>query len=216
MAINIWVAAADNQRQIVEQYISTGVNTANDKDPNGYTPMHAAAAYGHINLIKYLVENGGNVNIQDNEGDTPLHHAEDLATAKFLVEECGADYTIRNGDNLTAGEYIEDEGEFLDVAQYLKSKQDPSQLVQDDFVSSLPAPGDVEGHQIRYTMENDNSTDETLSPAELEERRKKIQEILQSENPEEGLRELVRNAVHEGLTSFNQQQEEDHSAKRRK
>ncbi|RLV90147.1 Ankyrin repeat-containing protein [Spathaspora sp. JA1] len=217
MTVNIWVAAADNQREIVEHYISTGIHTANDKDPNGYTSIHAAAAYGHTDLIKYLLEHGGDVNIQDNEGDTPLHHAEDLATAKFLVEECKADYTIKNGDNLTAAEYIEEEGEFPDVAEYLKSVQGVKVDVT-DFIGTLPGPGNVEGHDIRYTMETDDSASDNLSPEELEERRKKIEAILSSENPEEGLRELVKNAVHEGLNQYNQQQEQgqEQPSKRRR
>ncbi len=38
---------------------------------------HAAAAYGHIELMRYLLDDaGGDVNIVDNDGDTPLHHNE--------------------------------------------------------------------------------------------------------------------------------------------
>ena len=95
MVSNIWIAAADNQRQIVEQYINSNEYTPNSKDPNGYTAIHAAASYGHLNLLQYLIEKGGDINIQDNEGDTPLHHVEDLKTAKYIVEKLGASYKIK-------------------------------------------------------------------------------------------------------------------------
>ena len=112
MVSNIWIAAADNQRQIVEQYINSNEYTPNSKDPNGYTVIHAAASYGHLNLLQYLIEKGGDINIQDNEGDTPLHHVEDLKTAKYIVEKLGASYKIKNNDGLTAQQYIEEEDEF--------------------------------------------------------------------------------------------------------
>jgi ankyrin repeat protein len=209
MVSNIWVAAADNQYDIVQQYISSGQFTANSKDENGYTPIHAAVSYGHLELLQFLIDNGGDINVQDNEGDTPLHHVEDLTTAKYLVEKLAADYKRKNNDNMTPGQYIEDDGEFPDVAQYLLSlsHDKPEQNDGGSFLSSLPVPGDIDGHQIRYTMEEDNENAQQLSPEELEERRKKLEAVLTSENPEEALRELVQNAVHEGLREFKQQQE---------
>ena len=41
-------------------------------------------------FIAVLDREGGDINIQDNEGDTPLHHVEDLKTAKYIVEEIGS------------------------------------------------------------------------------------------------------------------------------
>ena len=226
MVSNIWIAAADNQRQIVEHYITSGEFTPNSKDPNGYTPIHAAASYGHINLLQYLIDNGGDINIQDNEGDTPLHHVEDVKSAKYLIENLHADYKVKNNDGLTAQQYIEEDDDFPEVAEYLKTlaHDKPSVNEEDvkanDFVESLPQPGTIDGHEIRYTLENEATQegDEQLSPEELEERRKKIQAILESENPEEALRDLVRNAVHEGLSQYKQSEsnEEEPSNKRRK
>ncbi|KAK6454385.1 ankyrin repeat-containing domain protein [Scheffersomyces xylosifermentans] len=230
MVSNIWVAAADNQKTLVESYINSGEFTPNSKDPNGYTPIHAAASYGHIGLLKYLInEKNGDINIQDSEGDTPLHHVEDLKAAKFLVEELHADYKIKNNDGLTAAQYIEEDDEYPEVVDYLKSlaHDKPERTLEDqqaqEFIKSLPAPGTIDGHEIRYTMENDptDGNEEPLTEAELEERRKKIEAILNSENPEEALRELVKNAVHDGMSQFRQEQaqaesEEGPSSKRRK
>ncbi|KGR21042.1 hypothetical protein I503_02138 [Candida albicans SC5314] len=229
MVSNIWIAAADNQRQIVEQYINSNEYTPNSKDPNGYTAIHAAASYGHLNLLQYLIEKGGDINIQDNEGDTPLHHVEDLKTAKYMVEKLGASYKIKNNDGLTAQQYIEEEDEFPEVAQYLKTlahdkpTTSEEEIKANEFIESLPAPGNIDGHQIRYSLENEAAQDgeEQLSPEELEERRKKIQAILESDNPEEALRDLVKNAVHEGMSQYKQEQhttgnEEEPSSKRRK
>ncbi|KAI5950515.1 hypothetical protein CANMA_005175 [Candida margitis] len=226
MVSNIWIAAADNQKEAVEQYIISSDFTANSKDPNGYTPIHAAASYGHHDLIDYLVNHGGDINIQDSEGDTPLHHVEDLTTARLLVEKYKADYKIKNNDGLTAASFIEEEDEFPEVATYLKNlthdkpEESSSEVAKaNEFLESLPAPGTVDGHEIKYSLQSEQQQqgDEELSPEELEQRRKKIEQILRSENPEEGLRELITSAVHDGLEQRQQQDEEEEpSSKRRK
>ncbi|ODV80190.1 ankyrin-repeat protein [Suhomyces tanzawaensis NRRL Y-17324] len=221
--VNIWVAAADNQREVVEKYISSGEFAADAKDPNGYTPIHAAASYGHLELLQYLIDKQGDVNVQDAEGDTPLHHVEDVATAKYLVEKLGADYKIKNNDGMTAVEYIEDDDEFPEVVEYLRTLAhggvDDSRVEDaNDFVASLPAPGTVDGHQIRYTLESDPSKQEQeeLSEEELAERRKKIEAILNSDNPEEGLRDIVRNAVQEGMMNFQAESADEPDSKKRR
>jgi ankyrin repeat protein len=43
---------------------------------------------------------GGNVNVTDEDGDTPLYTVESIETARFLVDN-GADPTCRNNEGLT-------------------------------------------------------------------------------------------------------------------
>lgn len=188
MAPNIWVAAADGQQKAVEAYIDSGLFGPNSKDPNGYTPMHAAASYGHRELLQLLVTRGGNINIQDAEGDTPLHHVEDVETAHFLVETLKADTTITNNDGLNAENYIDQEADFPEVAAYLRNKSG----------TSTDTHG-IDDSSIRYTMETEP---DALLPQEQEQRRKQIEAILQSNDPDAGLRELVTQAVHEGMNSY--------------
>ncbi|KAM9904958.1 hypothetical protein OXX69_007369 [Metschnikowia pulcherrima] len=196
MVSNIWVAAADNQVEIVEKYLTSNEFSANAKDPNGYTPIHAAASYGHLDLLKMLVSNGGDINIQDNEGDTPLHHAEDVVTAKFIVEELKADFKITNEEGQTAADYVQEEGEYPELAQYLRSlSHDKPETTNGSALEGLPIPGSVDGHAIRYSMEEDVGD---IDP----ESRRKLEEIANSENPEEALRELVTSAVRKGLSQY--------------
>lgn len=75
-----------------------------------------------------------NVNAQDNDGDTPLHHVENVDAAKFLVESMQAIPTIVNSENKTAfqvrqeelQEQLDDEEEDEDedlkeLVEYLKA-----------------------------------------------------------------------------------------------
>ncbi|KAI5965290.1 uncharacterized protein KGF55_001510 [Candida pseudojiufengensis] len=221
---NIWIAASDNKLDQVKTLIESKQFNSNSKDPNGYTPIHAAVSYGYIDLLNYLLENGGNINIQDNEGDTPLHHVEDLKIAKYLIEKLKADYKIKNNDGLTAQEFIEEEDEFPEISNYLKSlihdkpeesnnesknnSNESNEIKKaNEFLESLPEPGKINnGHEIKYSLQSDTTeNDENLTNEELQIRRDKIEKILNSENPEEGLRELVTNAVHEGLLSYQQE-----------
>ena len=48
----------------------------NIKDNNGRTPMHDAAQYGQMELVRMLHEEFQvDVNIKDNNGTTPMHDA---------------------------------------------------------------------------------------------------------------------------------------------
>lgn len=204
MVSNIWVAASDNQISLVEEYLNSGKFTPNSKDPNGYTPIHAAASYGHIDLLRKLIERGGDINIQDEEGDTPLHHVEDINMAKILVEEFKADWKIKNAENQTAAQYIEEDGEFPELAAYLLSlsHNPPTDSDHKDSLPDLPPAGNFEGHDIRYTLEDVLNDDDGF---DREARRKEIESIINSENPEEGLRDLVKNIVHEGMEKHRQE-----------
>lgn len=137
------------------------------------------------------------------------------------MEELHADWKLKNADGQTAADYIQEEDEFPDLAIYLKSlaHDQPTAKGSDSLLESLPAPGVIDGHQIRYTMENEPQGNEIgINLMGDEERRKKMEEILNSENPEEGLRELVQNAVAEGMAQYKEgtSEEEDSDKKRRK
>ena len=69
-------------------------------------------------LCYNTVAHGGNVNIIDNDGDTPLHFAESGSMAQCLVE-LGADTTKRNHEGVLPIEnaYVE---EWHEVVEFLK------------------------------------------------------------------------------------------------
>lgn len=97
---------------------------ASSADHNGYTLLHAAASYNQLDLLRTLVNTYNcNVNIADDEWETPLFAAETLEAAKCLVEELDADVGVVNGEGVDALESaranVEDGGEWVQVVEYL-------------------------------------------------------------------------------------------------
>ena len=62
-----------------------GERSAHVEDENGYTPVMAAASWGHQELLELLLRlEPSAVEVRDAEGDTALHH---VAQATELEEE---------------------------------------------------------------------------------------------------------------------------------
>ena len=78
----------------------------NAKDRSGFTPLHHAALWNKLDIVKLLIANGADVNAKDNTGYTPLHWAAmhgHLDIVKFLVEYCtkkGITLNMRNNKKL--------------------------------------------------------------------------------------------------------------------
>jgi uncharacterized protein len=79
---------------------------------------HAAASYGHIPVLEYLVSKGGDVNVTDEDGDTPLYTVETTDIARWLIDH-GAKTDIRNAEGLTPAEHLDED--FPEIATYLRS-----------------------------------------------------------------------------------------------
>jgi glutaminase len=61
----------------------------NQGDYDRRTPLHLAAAAGHLDIVKYLVEHGANVSPHDRWGATPLNDAQDTAIIEYLQAHGG-------------------------------------------------------------------------------------------------------------------------------
>lgn len=88
---------------VISLLLKQGSNLETGDAQRGDTLLHVAASNGLINLISVLLNSGHKLNVQDNEGDTPLIKAckkKELGAVKQLLEN-GADLSLENkkGEN---------------------------------------------------------------------------------------------------------------------
>jgi glutaminase len=64
-------AAKGNKEKIIK-ILATGKVDINHSDYDNRTALHLATAEGHLEIVKYLVENGAEIYVKDRSGTTPL------------------------------------------------------------------------------------------------------------------------------------------------
>jgi NF-kappa-B inhibitor-like protein 2 len=90
-------------KKLAERYPDVNVT-----DESGYTPLHEAAAYGHLDYVKVLVEAGANVNHHSKNASSPLISASgygEIDIMRYLIEK-GADVTIQDPWGWTAWDHL--------------------------------------------------------------------------------------------------------------
>ncbi|KAF8841762.1 hypothetical protein BDN67DRAFT_948915 [Paxillus ammoniavirescens] len=202
---NIWVAAGDGDLSRVQVPIPlffgiykltqppspsrnlSNINAAispNAPDPFTYTPMHAAASYGHLAVLAYLVSQGGDVNITDEDGDTPIYTVEDVETARWLISH-GAVVDRRNNEGVSPIEHLQED--FPDIATFLQN-------------TSSVNPAAAMTFNLQPSQHLQNAASDTLTSSLMQS----VHDIMQraeaeGTNPDEALRAAVSRTVLEGV-----------------
>ena len=74
-------AARDGNIDDLKDYIENNEASVNAKDANGWTPLHEGVRGGNVEVVKFLLEKGSNVNSRTGEsedGGSVLHLARQL------------------------------------------------------------------------------------------------------------------------------------------
>ncbi|PGH29380.1 hypothetical protein GX50_07860 [[Emmonsia] crescens] len=191
---NVYILAADNSPSLLP-LLRSNPALASSQDDHGYSLLHAAASYDHIDLLRTLVQEFQvNVNLVDEDGETCLFVAESVEVARCLIEELGVDREHKNHIGVKAEESIASDGDFPHLIEYLRGSQavnDPDQLLH----PSTAIPPNV---TINVGSMPDPATngDEVVDP----DFKRRIEELAARENfhTEEGqreLRQLVTDAI---------------------
>lgn len=72
--------------------------TINDKEQDGYTALHWASRYGDEKVIQTLLSYKPDVNVLDEDRDTPLHFAGSAAVASLLLANGAAVNAVGSGN----------------------------------------------------------------------------------------------------------------------
>ena len=73
------------------------------RDQYGQSPLFRAAAMGHLDMIRLLIQKCAKVNARDKTQSTPLHFAieNEQGEAAVLLLELGADGSLENNESKT-------------------------------------------------------------------------------------------------------------------
>lgn len=198
--------AAERPSTVLEQ-LQNHPNLASKQDAHGYSLVHAAASYGHDELLKALIRTYNvDPNITDEDGETALFSVEEVRLAKELIE-LGTDPNVKNSEGQVAAEKLDDEDEQPAVAAYLKdlvagSSDGTAHATQTNGVHAPPpVPG---GMQVNVGTMRADEAGEAPDP----EFRRRIEELaarpdFQDEAGQAELRRLVEDAI-SGVTQDGQ------------
>lgn len=197
MTPNIFLLAAENSPDLLP-LLRENAALAASQDDHGYSLVHAAASYDHLDLLRALVQDlGVHVDLKDEDNETALFVVETPDAAKLLIE-LGADPLHKGSEGLTAREKIETEGEFPNVAAYLSTIENEHNLERtaaDAIPETIPSP--PEG--LKFTIGTMDQVEDI--PAQVDpEFRRRIEELASRDDfhtPEgqADLRRLVEDAV---------------------
>lgn len=199
MAPNPFLLAADNSPDLLPLLRETP-SLASSQDEHGYSLVHAAASYNHLDLLRALINDFKvPVDIKDEDDETALFVVETPEAAKVLVEELGADPLHRGSEGTTAREKIEAEADFPAVAVYLRIVELERDALRETANDAIPEaiPPPPEGMKLTIgTMDQADDVPDEVDP----EFRRRIEELAQRDDfdtPEgqADLRRLVEDAI---------------------
>lgn len=214
MSTNNFLLAADNSPILLSR-LRLDPTRAAEQDEHGYSLVHAAASYNHLDLLRTLIcEFKVDVNIRDEDNESPLFVVETVEAAKVLVEELGADTSMTGTDGLTARQKIEAEGDYPAVAEYLKQVETGNINGEAHENGLSGATSAIPGHSLNLppVPEGLSVTVATMAEADVTpdepdpEFKRRIEQLAQradfhSVEGQAVLRQLVEDAIAgEGLT----------------
>lgn len=207
MAPNPYVLAADNPAALLA-LLQEDASLAASQDDHGYSLVHAAASYNHVDLLRKLVKDFKvPVDLRDEDGETALFVVESVEAAKVLVEELGLAPSLKNEEGHTAREKIEAEEEWPTVAEYLKTRElgpgASNGTINEESSEVLDLPPVPEGLQVTVGTMDETAAEEQQPDPEF---RRRIEELatrsdFQTPEGQAELRRLVEEVIMgEGLS----------------
>lgn len=208
---NQFLLAADNSPKLLP-LLSSNPSLASAQDEHGYSIVHAAASYNHYDLLRAVIhEFHADVNMKDEDGETALFVVETVEIAQTLIEELGADPTVKNDEGMTAEEKIRADGDYPIIAAYLReirlrnsssevrnngvNADEPSEGLLNNDLPPPPLPPNITMNM--GMMSEQSAVEDTEVDPGFKQRIEELaaRDDFQEENGQRQLRELITDAV---------------------
>ncbi|NXH30752.1 MYPT2 phosphatase, partial [Myiagra hebetior] len=108
-------ACIDENLDMVKFLVENGADV-NQQDNEGWTPLHAVASCGYLNIAEFLISHGANVAAVNSEGEVPSDIAEEAAMKDLLLEQ-----VKKQGVDLDLSRKEEEQQMLQDARQWLNS-----------------------------------------------------------------------------------------------
>ena len=206
---NSLILAGENSPQLLP-LLRSNPHLASLQDEHGYSLLHAAASYNHLDLLRVLVnEFHVDVDIKDEDAETPLFVVETVEAARLLIDELGADPKIKSKEGVTAEEKIREEGDFTTIADFLQESRLRGVPVAghrpqesppvSDADRPPPLPPNIKMHMGTLEEEGNLGDISEVDP----EFRRRIEELatkehFKGEEAQKQLRDLITDAIRGG------------------
>jgi ankyrin repeat protein len=151
----IHYAAAHNSVQCLGYFINSGIEISLPHSTTNSAPLHFAAEYGHVEVVKILLEKGANIGAQNQNGYTPLHFAAEyghVEVVKILLEK-GANIEAQNQNAYTTLHFAAEKGNFAVIKILLEKVADIEAKSQNGYTPLHLAAGDGNVEVVKILLE---------------------------------------------------------------
>lgn len=103
----------------------------------GNTALHNAVKNDYLEIAKYLIEFGSNINAENNYDETPLFYVKSEKMLKYLVEN-GADIEHKDDRNQNVIQYLKEKNDSTNLRMFEKYliNSDVSNLKNIDYIQT--------------------------------------------------------------------------------
>ncbi|GBG55292.1 hypothetical protein SPFL3102_00718 [Sporomusaceae bacterium FL31] len=148
--------AGRGNKEVTNLFLQAGMSPNSYRISDGFTPLMAAASFGRLEIINFLIEHGADVNAKDKDGQTALMKAVayNYPQAAKILLQAGADSSTRDTRGNTASSLAAEkkDPEVLKLLPQAAGQPDTAKPVKAE-----PSEQPVKEPQPEFVLANDKA-----------------------------------------------------------